>query len=67
LPDSNIQRALIVLACGAGETNTSISKRRGSTVMNVRKWRKWFRELETWRAYMTNYGQAGFAPMKTTP
>jgi len=29
LPHSIVQRAQIVLACGAGETNTSIAKRMG--------------------------------------
>ena len=33
LPHSIVQRAQIVLACGAGETNTSIAKRMGLTGM----------------------------------
>ena len=45
LPYSIVQRAQIVLACGAGETNTSIAKRMGLTGMTVGKWRKRYREL----------------------
>jgi transposase len=42
---SIVKRAQIVLACGAGETNTSIAKRMGLTGMTVGKWRKRYREL----------------------
>jgi putative transposase len=45
LPHSIVQRAQIVLACGAGETNTAIAKRMGLTCMTVGKWRKRYREL----------------------
>ena len=45
LHHSIVQRAQIVLACGAGETNTSIAKRMGLTGMTVGKWRKRYREL----------------------
>ena len=45
LPHSIVQRAQIVLACGAGETNASIAKRLGLTGMTVGKWRKRYREL----------------------
>jgi putative transposase len=45
LPHSIVQRAQIVLACGAGETNTSIAKRMGLTGMTVGKWRKRYLEL----------------------
>ena len=45
LPHSIVQRAQIVLACGAGETNTAISKRMGLTGMTVGKWRKRYRDL----------------------
>jgi putative transposase len=45
LPHSIVQRALIVLACGAGETNTSIARRMGMTGMTVGKRRKRYREL----------------------
>jgi putative transposase len=45
LPHSIVQRAQIVLACGAGETNTSIAKRMGLTGMTVGKWRKRYRQL----------------------
>ena len=45
LPHSIVQRAQIVLACGAGETNTSITKRMGLRGMTVGKWRKRYREL----------------------
>ena len=38
LPHSIVQRAQIVLACGAGETNTAIAKRMGLTGMTVGKW-----------------------------
>ena len=40
-----MQRAQIVLACGAGETNTAIAKRMGLTGMTVGKWRKRYRDL----------------------
>lgn len=40
LPHSLVQRAQIVLACGAGETNTSIAKRMGPAGMTVGKWCK---------------------------
>lgn len=42
---SIVQRAQIVLACSAGETNTAIAKRMGLTGMTVGKWRKRYREL----------------------
>jgi len=37
LPHSIVQRSQIVLACGAGETNTSIAKRMGLRGMTVGK------------------------------
>ena len=40
LPHAIVQRAQIVLACAAGETNTAISKRMGLTGMTVGKWRR---------------------------
>ena len=40
-----MQRAQIVLACGAGETNTAIARRMGLTGMTVGKWRKRYRDL----------------------
>ena len=45
LSHSIVQRAQIVLACGAGETNTAIAKRMGLTGMTVGKWRKRYRAL----------------------
>ena len=45
LPHSIVQRAQIVLACGADETNTAISKRMGLTGMTVGKWRKRYRDI----------------------
>ena len=45
LPHSIVQRAQIVLACGGGETNTSLAKRMGLSGMTVGKWRKRYREL----------------------
>ncbi len=45
LPHSIVQRAQIVLSCGAGETNTAIAKRFGLTGMTVGKWRKRYLEL----------------------
>ena len=45
LPYSIVQPAQIVLACGAGETNTAIAKRMALTGMTVGKWRKRYREL----------------------
>jgi putative transposase len=45
LPHSIVQRAQIVLACGAGEANTAIAKRMGLTGMTVGKWRKRYLEL----------------------
>ena len=44
-PHSLVQRAQIVLACGAGETNTAIANRMGLTGMTVGKWRKRYRDL----------------------
>ena len=44
LPHSIVQRAQIVLACGAGETNTAIAKRMGLTGMTVGKWRNRYLE-----------------------
>jgi putative transposase len=35
----------MLLACGAGETNTAIAKRMGLTGMTVGKWRKRYREI----------------------
>jgi putative transposase len=45
MPHSIVQRAQIVLACGADETNTAIAKRMGLSGMTVGKWRKRYREL----------------------
>ncbi|MEX1323988.1 MAG: helix-turn-helix domain-containing protein [Synechococcaceae cyanobacterium] len=45
LPHSIVQRAQIVLACAAGETNSSIATSMGLTGMTVGKWRKRYREL----------------------
>ena len=45
LPHALVQRAQIVLACGARETNTTIAKRMGITGMTVGKWRKHYREF----------------------
>jgi transposase len=45
MPHSLVQRAQIVLACGAGETNTAIAMRMGVTGMTVGKWRKRYREF----------------------
>ena len=45
MPHALVQRAQIVLACGAGETNTTIAKRMGVTGMTVGKWRKRYREF----------------------
>ncbi len=45
LPHSIVQRARIVLACGAGETNTAIAQRMGLSGMTVGKWRKRYRKL----------------------
>jgi len=45
MPHSIVQRAQIVLACGAGESNTAIAKRMGLTGMTVGKWRKRYREV----------------------
>ena len=45
MPHSIVQRAPIVLACGAGESNTAIAKRMGMTGMTVGKWRKRCREF----------------------
>jgi transposase len=44
LPHSIVQRAQIVLACGAGETNTAIAKWMGLTGMTFGKWRKRYLE-----------------------
>jgi putative transposase len=45
LPRSIVQRAYIVLACGAGEANTAIAKRMGVTGIIVGKWRRSCRDL----------------------
>ena len=45
MPHSIVQRAQIVLAFGAGESNTAIAKRMGMTGMTVGKWRKPYREF----------------------
>ncbi len=45
LPHSIVQRSHIVLACGAGETNTAIAMRMGLTGMTVGKGRKRYRDL----------------------
>jgi putative transposase len=42
---SVVQPAQIVLACGAGETNTAIARRMGLTGMTVGKWSKRYRDL----------------------
>jgi putative transposase len=46
LPHSIVQRAQIVLACGAGEAETAIAKRMGLTRMTTGKWRKLHRYLD---------------------
>ena len=45
LPHSIVQRAQIVLFCGAGVTNPSIANRLWQTVMTISKWRKRHRDL----------------------
>jgi putative transposase len=45
MPHALVQRAQIVLACDAGETNTAIAMRMGVTWMTVGKWRKRYREF----------------------
>jgi putative transposase len=40
LPHSIVQRAQIVLACGAGETTIAIAKRMRLTGLTVGKWHK---------------------------
>lgn len=40
-----MQRAQIVLACGAGETNTAIAKGTGFTGTTVDKWRERYLSL----------------------
>ncbi len=47
LPHSIVQRAQIVLACGAGETNTAFAKRMGLTGRSVGMWRT---RNEAWSA-----------------
>ena len=42
---SIVQRAQIVLACGAGETNTAIATRMGLRGMTVGKWRNRYRDF----------------------
>lgn len=41
-----VMRAQIVLACGAGESSTSIAMRMGLAGMTVGKWRKRYREYD---------------------
>jgi putative transposase len=43
LPHALVQQAQIILACGTGETNTTIAKRMGVTGKTVEKWRKRYR------------------------
>lgn len=43
-PHALVQRAQIVLASAAGETNTAIARRMGLTAMTVGKWRRRYRE-----------------------
>ena len=45
LPHSIVQRAQIVLACGAGETKSAIAMRMGLTGMTVAKWRRRYWDL----------------------
>jgi putative transposase len=45
LPHSFVQRAQIVVACSARETNTEVAKRMELTGMTVGKWRKRYREI----------------------
>ena len=45
LPHSIVQWVQIVLACGAGESNTAIGKRIGLTGMTDSKWRRRYKEL----------------------
>jgi len=45
MPHALVQRVQIVLACGAGEASTTISKRMGVTGITVGKWRKRYREF----------------------
>ncbi len=52
LPHSIVQRVQIVLPCGAGETNTAISKRMGLMGMTVGKWRKRYGDWG-WRGFTT--------------
>ncbi|WP_370594449.1 helix-turn-helix domain-containing protein [Synechococcus sp. CBW1108] len=65
LPHSIVRRAQIVLACGAGETNTAIAKRMGLTGMTVGKWRR-RSGCSVWRDCTTSSGQVGPAPTTTT-
>ncbi|MFM7674264.1 MAG: helix-turn-helix domain-containing protein, partial [Synechococcus sp.] len=45
LPHSIVQRAQIVLACAAGETNTAVAKRFGVRGSTVGKWRQRYLDL----------------------
>jgi putative transposase len=45
MPHALVQPAQRVLACGAGETNTTTAKRIGVTGKTVGKWRKRYREF----------------------
>jgi putative transposase len=45
LPHSIVQRAQIVLACAAGDTNTAVAKRFGVRGSTVGKWRQRYLDL----------------------
>jgi putative transposase len=45
LPYSVVQRAQIVVACAAGETNTAVAKRFGVRGSTVGKWRQRYLDL----------------------
>jgi putative transposase len=45
MPHLIVQRAQIVLASGAGESNITIAKRIGDTGITVRMWRKGYQEF----------------------
>jgi putative transposase len=65
LPHSIVERAQIMLASSAGETNAATTKRIGLTGMAVGKWRKRYRKLGL-EGLHDKLRLSGRVPMRTT-
>jgi hypothetical protein len=66
MPHSIVQRAQIVLACGAGESNTPIAKRMGLTGSDGREVEKALSRVRRSQAFTMNFVPAALVPMRTT-